>query len=117
MKYLIEVIYYVSELECPVFGFVFDQEEGSCLDIISLGDTVDESMACRDDATQMWEEYLRSIEKDWEYGVLYKTVLAVTLTYSTDYWGDVDCDWDISVLAHHEYSDSKETKLTLGGIL
>lgn len=55
----------------------------------------------REDIMCFWEEMLLSLVEDkLEYDVVYNTIFEVDISYTKDYWGEVDMDWEAVMIDH-----------------
>lgn len=59
-----------------------------------------------EDISNFWQESLVGLmvehECDIKHGIVYRTAFQMDVQYHTDYWGEVDADYNTELLAHEE---------------
>ena len=107
-KFIVEVIYSLDQEYCEVYQRPrFDFED---YQIISLDNGMSDPS---ESFHNSWEEWVHETNENlvWELGKVYKTVLEVTETYHTDYYGEVDVDTNVKVLWTGLYCEPQPDKV------
>ncbi|QXN60130.1 hypothetical protein KUA24_63 [Vibrio phage HNL01] len=58
--------------------------------------------ACIEECSQFWRDMLDQLHGETllEVDTLYSTVFRVDITYSEDYWGEVDVEYNCTMISH-----------------
>ena len=72
-----------------------------------------------EDISNFWQESLVELMlehgHDIKHGVVYRTAFKMDVQYHTDYWGEVDADYNTELLAHEEICNVDDYWTELNG--
>ena len=79
--------------------------EDICISEIILSDLYYREDIFKEEYSNDWQDWLKYLDLDREEGKQYRAVLDITYTYSEDYLGDLNADYEIKTLIHYELKD------------
>jgi hypothetical protein len=79
--------------------------EDICNSKIILSDLYYREDIFKEEYSNDWQDWLKYLDLDREEGKQYRAVLDITYTYSEDYLGDLNADYEIKTLLHSELKD------------
>lgn len=99
MKYIAQITYQVTDKECPIYDLQIEYED---YDLITLDKGFYSQETAHEDFVNGMQEYIGNLldKNSLEYGATYRTVMMIELTYTKDYYGEVDCDSEEELLFH-----------------
>ena len=100
-RFIIDIIYNVLTTgQNDIYPF-----EDICISEIILSDLYYREDIFKEEYSNDWQDWLKYLDLDREEGKQYRAVLDITYTYSEDYLGDLNADYEIKTLMHYELKD------------
>ena len=100
-RFIIDIIYNVLTTDQnDIYPF-----EDICISEIILSDLYYREDIFKEEYSNDWQDWLKYLDLDREEGKQYRAVLDITYTYSEDYLGDLNADYEIKTLIHYELKD------------
>lgn len=100
-RFIVDIAYNVlTEDLNDVYPF-----EDICYSKIILSDLYYREDTFKEEYLNSWQDWLKCLDLDLKESKQYRTILDITYTYSEDYLGDLNADYEIKTLIHYELKD------------
>lgn len=100
-RFIVDIVYNVLTTDQnDIYPF-----EDICISEVILSDLYYREDIFKEEYSNDWQDWLKYLDLDREEGKQYRAVLDITYTYSEDYLGDLNADYEIKTLIHYELKD------------
>ena len=100
-RFIVDIVYNVLTTDQnDIYSF-----EDMCISKVILSNLYYREDIFKEEYSNSWQDWLKCLDFDREESKQYRAVLDITYTYSEDYLGDLNADYEIKTLIHYELKD------------
>ncbi|AUR87546.1 hypothetical protein NVP1101O_135 [Vibrio phage 1.101.O._10N.261.45.C6] len=99
---MLKAVVSVEYSDCSNIGREEFNIQEELISITPLHANMVKAEAVHEECAMLWKDMLQTLNLTLEFDKLYNTIFEVKVTWTEDYYGEIDSDWDVTLIDHEE---------------